>query len=273
MQKKFGTDTGWITYTLGRVRNNFPGLSSGPYPASHDSTHEVKVVNSYQFRRFIISGNWVFATGKPITEPTGSEEITMPDGRIFYRPTFGDKNAARLPDYHRLDLSLTWDFYRGEVNKGQAGVSIFNVYNRANVWRRQYNNVGGDMIMTDVNYLGLTVSAFLNFNLSMPSTTRRAGPAWYTSDSKDSDNSNRFFKPGREYDFYGYVVAMNTERVSLRTDMGTREFVVGRKALLGEPEFEEGAYVHVYYREQTEGNVITMMVRKVKDVKEMIKKK
>ena len=55
--------------------------------------------------------------------------------------------------------------------------------------------------------------------------------------------------------------------------MGTREFVVGRKALLGEPEFEEGAYVHVYYREQTEGNVITMMVRKVKDVKEMIKKK
>jgi ferric enterobactin receptor len=268
-QKKFGADIGWITYTLGRVRQNFPGLSSTPYPASHDSTHELKIVDSYQFKRFTFSGNWVFATGKPITEPTGSEEMTMPDGRIFYRPTFSDKNGARLPDYHRLDLSASWDFYRGEGNLGQAGVSLFNVYNHPNVWRRQYEIADGELIKTDVNYLGLTVSAFVNFNLDVPSETRKAGPAWNKTDSKEADNSKRWIKPGKEYDFFGTIVSINPDRVTVRTAMGTKEFVLGRKAFLGEPNYEAGAYVHVYYREQTEGNVVTMLVRKVKDTKDV----
>jgi ferric enterobactin receptor len=267
-QKKFGADIGWITYTLGRVRNNFPGLSDKPYPAGHDSTHEVKILNSYQFWRLAISGNWVYATGKPFTEPSGSEKMTMSDGRTFYRPVLGDKNGGRLPDYHRLDLSATYDLYRGETNRAQAGVSVFNAYKHANVWRRQYHFFDGETITTDVNYLGLTVSAFVNFNLDVPSEMRRAGPAWSKTDEKSSSEPKRKIKPGKEFDFYATIVSIDRDRVSVKTDLGTREFVLGRNAMLGEATYEPGAYVHVYYRKQTEGNVVTAIMRRVRDFNE-----
>lgn len=269
VQKKFGVYTGWVTYTLGNVKHSFPDFSSTPYPASHDSTHEVKIVGSRQWKRFTFSGNWIFATGKPVTEPTSYEDEEMPDGRTFSRPIFSSKNGSRLPDYHRLDLSATWDFLRREGSRAQAGVSVFNAYNRANVWRRQFHLVYGEFIKTDVNYLSITASAFLNFNFDVPSDARKAGPAWYQSDAKDVDEMRRWVKPGKEYDFYGTIVSINPDRVTLRTQLGTKDFVLGRKAFLGEPNYEAGAYVHVYYREQTEGNVITMLVRKVKDSKEV----
>jgi ferric enterobactin receptor len=268
-QKKFGADTGWISYTFGRVREYFPDIASSSYPASHDSTHELKIVNSYQFKRFTFSGNWVFATGKPVTEPTGSDEMTAPDGRIFYRPTYGAKNGSRLPDYHRLDLSATWDFYKGEGNWAQTGVSVFNVYNHSNIWRRQYQVADGEMITTDVKYLGLTLSAFVNFNLDKPSETRNLGPAWIKAESNQANKDKVLIKPGKEYDFYGTVVSISPERVAVQTSMGTKEFVLSHKAFLGEPNYEPGAYVHVYYRDQTEGNVITRLVRKVTHAKDV----
>ena len=68
----------------------------------------------------------------------------MANGRTFYIPIFGDKNGTRLPDYHRLDLSATWDFFQGEGSQAQMGVSVFNAYNHPNVWRREYNYVDGE---------------------------------------------------------------------------------------------------------------------------------
>mgnify|MGYP001819699477 CR=1 FL=1 len=47
-------------------------------------------------------------------------------------------NEARLPDYHRLDLSVSYDFEWND-NKGQAGLSIFNVYGRKNIKTRKLN--------------------------------------------------------------------------------------------------------------------------------------
>ncbi len=259
-QKKFGDNTGWVTYTLGQVLYNFPKYSETSYLASHDSTHEFKLVDSYRWKAFTFSGNWVFATGKPITIPTGYEEDTLPNGRTITRPVYGAKNGARLPDYHRLDLSATWDFYRGEANKAKMGVSIFNVYNHANVWRREYNYFDGEQLTTDVNYLGFTVSAFVNFDLTAPSENASAGPAW----TKTESNTKTAEKPSKIFDFYGHVVAMTEDRITVQTKMGTQDFLLRKATIKGEPEFEKGAYIHIYYRPQTEGNVITMVVRKVK---------
>jgi ferric enterobactin receptor len=268
-QKKFGAYTGWISYTLGNVREFFPDIEYYSYPASHDSTHEVKIVNSYQWKRFTFSGNWVYATGKPITEPTGAEEVTGPNDRIFYIPQYGSKNGARLPNYHRLDVSASWEFYRGEGNWGQTGVSIFNAYGHDNVWRRQYQFADGEMITTDVKYLGLTFSAFVNLNLEKPPADRSLGPAWVKPEPSTADNRKTSAKPGKEYDFYGTIVAISSDRVSMSTSLGTKEFILARKAFLGEPNYEKGAYVHVYYQDQAEGNVVTRLVRKVKDAKDV----
>jgi ferric enterobactin receptor len=268
-QKKFGSNTGWITYALGRVMYDFPAISDTPYPASHDSTHEFKIVDSYRWKKFTFSGNWVFATGKPTTEPTGSREVVMGGGQVFERPTYGATNGSRLPDYHRLDLSTTWDFYRGESTRARAGVSIFNVYNRANVWRREYRFFDGEELTTDVNYLGFTVSAFLYCDFGGLSAANKAGPAWSTGESKKDENPPRSAKPVRVYDFYGNVVAMDDRRVTVRTPQGEQDFMLVKSTVKGEPEYENGAYVHVYYRHQTDGNVVTMIMRKVKKPSEV----
>ncbi len=264
-QKKFGANTGWITYALGRVMYDFPGISSAPFPASHDSTNEIKIVDSYRWKKFTFSGSWVFATGKPTTEPTGAEEVVMPDGRVFERPIFGMTNGSRLPDYHRLDLSATYDFYHGESSRARAGVSFFNVYNHHNVWRREYRYFDGEELTTDVNYLGFTVSAFVNYDLDVPSEDKKAGPAWSNGESKKDENRPKSAKPAKIYEFYGNVVSMDDLRLTVRTRQGERDFIIVKNTVKGEPEYEKGAYVHVYYRHQTDGNVVTMIMRKVKN--------
>jgi ferric enterobactin receptor len=275
-QKKFGADTGWFTYTFGRVMHDFPGLYSYPYPASHDSTHEIKIVNSYSINRLTISGNWIFATGKPITEPTGSEEITTPNGRTFYIPVFGAKNGSRLPDYHRLDVSAYVDFHKEGDNRAQAGVSVFNTYNRHNVWRRQYQYVDGEKLSTDVNYLGLTFSAFLNFNFLPPEKNLldvngayTLTPATLGTVTKSSSSSKAQLKLNKTYDLFGKVQSIDRDRVRVQVGDETREFVLGRSVILGEENYEEGALVHIYYRRQTDGDVATMMLRKITNTRDI----
>jgi hypothetical protein len=72
---------------------------------------------------------------------------------------YGTKNGARLPDYHRLDVSATFDFEIGNV-AASAGVSIFNVYNHKNIWRKEYDIVENELIETNVTYMGINPSLF-----------------------------------------------------------------------------------------------------------------
>ena len=46
------------------------------------------------------------------------------------------RNSSRLPAYHRLDVSASYNFSIGKVI-GQIGLSIFNVYGRENVKTRK----------------------------------------------------------------------------------------------------------------------------------------
>ena len=47
-QKKTGAFNGWIGYTFGNVKYDFGALAPEPYPASHDKTHEAKIVGTYK---------------------------------------------------------------------------------------------------------------------------------------------------------------------------------------------------------------------------------
>jgi hypothetical protein len=48
------------------------------------------------------------------------------------------KNAYRLPDYHRLDLSVSWNVSIGRYLEGTATLGFFNVYNHENILERTY---------------------------------------------------------------------------------------------------------------------------------------
>jgi len=161
VQRKFGKVTGWVGYTLSEVEHTFPELSDTPFPALHDQTHEFKLVTNYKVGRWDLAGTWVYGTGKPYTAPIGGYEITLLDGSTNSYVSVGEKNIFRLPDYHRLDLSATYNFYLGKATSS-LGLSVFNLYNNTNVWYKEYEIVEDEIIETDINYLGFTPNLFFN---------------------------------------------------------------------------------------------------------------
>ena len=161
LQKKFGDYTGWLAYTLGQVEYKFPDLADEAFPALQDQTHEFKLVSSYEIGNWTLAGTWIYASGKPYTEPEGIESTELPFGRTINRVIMGDKNGARLPAYHRMDLSASLDFEMWDGN-AQIGMTVFNVYDQKNVWYKEFDVIEGEIIESNFNLMGLTFNLFFN---------------------------------------------------------------------------------------------------------------
>jgi hypothetical protein len=163
LQKKLGRYTGWLSYTLASAENKFAAYGTNYYPADQDVTHEFKAVNMYHYYRWNFSAVFIFSTGHPYTAPLSTYTVTNADGTTSTSFNVSAKNAQRLPDYHRLDLSATYDLLKINGNKvGSIGLSLFNVYNHVNIWYREYQLQNNAAITTDVNYLGFTPNLTLS---------------------------------------------------------------------------------------------------------------
>lgn len=165
-QKKLGKFTGWMGYTLGEVIYNFPQYGTNDFFANHDSTHEFKIVGMCKLNNWTFAANWIYATGKPYTQPLGGYSITFPDGSTEDFINIGDRNTSRYPDYHRLDFSVTHDYNIGKKSKGSINFSLFNLYNRKNIWYKNFEIEEGDLIETNVNLLGFVPSITASFKLN-----------------------------------------------------------------------------------------------------------
>ena len=163
-QKKFGAFTGWVSYTLAETRNSFPDLNDGQsFPALHDQRHELKTVGTLSLGRWDLASTWTFGSGTPYTAPQAEYQIELLDGSVFSYVNVSGKNRLRLPAYHRLDLSARYRFSLGG-HTGDLGVSVFNAYDRANVWYRQFELDATPAIVTDVNYVGRVLNLSVRFN-------------------------------------------------------------------------------------------------------------
>ncbi|MDP9079200.1 MAG: TonB-dependent receptor [Bacteroidota bacterium] len=163
LQKKLGRYTGWLSYTLARAENKFAIYGNTYYPADQDVTHEFKAVNMYHYYRWNFSAVFIFSTGHPYTAPLSTYTVTNADGTTSTSYNVGAKNSVRLPDYHRLDLSATYDLLKISGDKtGSIGISLFNVYNHVNTWYKEYQIQNNAVIATDVNYLGFTPNITLS---------------------------------------------------------------------------------------------------------------
>jgi hypothetical protein len=164
-QKKRGAWTGWLSYTLGKVDNRFPLLNQGEvFPADQDRRHEMHVVSRYTLGVWNFSATWVFASGNPYTAPESQYFLTLIDGQASSYIHVSGKNANRLPDYHRLDLSVSRTFESDTWNT-ELGISVFNAYNQKNVWYRDYNLDTVPVSITNVLMLGFTPTVYVQFNL------------------------------------------------------------------------------------------------------------
>lgn len=166
LRKKTGAWTGWASYTLAETRNQIDVYGEDYFAAAQDVTHEFKLVNLYRLNRFNFAATWVFATGRPYTAPEGGYSLTLLDGTSSDFITAGAKNSYRLPNYHRLDVSATYDLRNKDGNNiGNIGFSIFNLYNRKNTWYKEYEIVEGQVLETDQQFLGFTPNLSLSLKL------------------------------------------------------------------------------------------------------------
>jgi hypothetical protein len=139
LRRTKGRLTGWASYTLSRVFNHFEDLNNNQkYPAFYDRPHDVSVFLSWQVSPKInLSLNWIYFTGSAITTPVGYYQY---NGSTV--PLYGDKNNDRLPDYHRLDFSFSWNLSNPQNSfQHSLNFGLYNLYNRLNPVSINFNKI------------------------------------------------------------------------------------------------------------------------------------
>jgi outer membrane receptor for ferrienterochelin and colicin len=140
VQKKEGKTTGWVGYTLSWNLRKFDELNSGiEFPFKFDRRHDFKVIVSHQFtKRFSFTGTWVYGTGNALTLPTNvftipnaNAQIDYPYAQEYEVATSGERNAYRMPSYHRMDINFEWTKKKKRHTRTWT-FGAYNAYNRAN---------------------------------------------------------------------------------------------------------------------------------------------
>ncbi len=133
VRKNEGKLNGWVSYTYSSAKRKIDEINDGQwYRSPYDKPNNISIVLNYELsRQWVVSANWVYASGTPVTYPTGRFEI---EGR--YVPIYSGRNEYRYPAYHRLDLSATWSFKEkpGRRFKSELNFSLYNAYGRHNPW-------------------------------------------------------------------------------------------------------------------------------------------
>lgn len=161
LKKNKGKFTGWLGYTLSKSERKFNEINNGNwFSAKQDRTHDISVVGTYKLsRKLTLSGTWVYNTGNAVTYPTGKYLI---DGKHINLYT--ERNADRMPDYHRLDLGLTWVLKDKKSFYNDLSFSIYNVYARKNAYLIYFNeDKQNHMQATRVSLFSILPSISWNF--------------------------------------------------------------------------------------------------------------
>lgn len=131
LKKQTGHWHGWLSYALSKSERRFDALNGGQwFNARQDRTHDFSAVLVYELdRNWSLSGTFIYATGHAVTYPSGKYSV---DGRTLWYYT--ERNGYRMPDYHRLDLGVTWERPMAKGFTSSWSFGLFNAYNRKNAY-------------------------------------------------------------------------------------------------------------------------------------------
>lgn len=169
IKKLTGKLNGWISYTYSRtqLRQNDPNegeiINGGHwYPADYDKPNDATVVGNYRFtHRFSVSLNATYSTGRPITLPIGVYSYA---GSL--RALYSDRNAYRIPDYFRTDLSMNIDGNHKVHQKTHNSwtIGVYNLTGRHNPYSVYYVSENGVVNGYKLSIFGSAIP-FVNFNI------------------------------------------------------------------------------------------------------------
>lgn len=169
IKKPGGKLNGWISYTYSRIflKTNSPDpdlqVNRGEfYPANYDKPHDVTLAGNFRINhRFSVSVNSTYSTGRP---------ITLPIGRYYYagseRVLYSDRNAHRIPDYIRSDLSMNIDGNHKVNQKTHNSwtIGVYNMLARKNPYSVYFVSENGLVNGYKLSIFG-TILPFVNFNI------------------------------------------------------------------------------------------------------------
>ncbi|WP_108172205.1 TonB-dependent receptor [Christiangramia gaetbulicola] len=137
LRKNLGDLNGWLGYTYSRslIKLDSPFesevINNGEYfPSNFDKPHDFSAVLNYKFtKRFSISSNLIYQTGRPVTVPIGKYDYNDSEFVVY-----SERNQYRIPDYYRLDLSLNIEGNHKIEKLAHSfwNISIYNVLGRNN---------------------------------------------------------------------------------------------------------------------------------------------
>ncbi|MGD9991670.1 MAG: carboxypeptidase-like regulatory domain-containing protein [Salinivirgaceae bacterium] len=143
LKKSSGDLYGTMAYTYSRALRSTDGNSfqeqinnNKTYPSQFDIPHDLNLNLNYKINRRLRFGlNFSYATGRPVTLPEYT--YSLGNKELVY---FSDRNKYRLPDYHRLDVSMSIDesLKKKKKWKGSWTFSVLNVYARKNAYSIVY---------------------------------------------------------------------------------------------------------------------------------------
>ncbi|HKI89275.1 MAG TPA: hypothetical protein VKA38_09625, partial [Draconibacterium sp.] len=142
-KKSSGRLTGYMSYAFSRTMRKTTSVFEDEqfwrgkyYPSIYDKPHDFSLTATYNVsRRWKFSGNFVFISGRPVTLPE-LKYIYAGETLVYY----SDRNKYRMPPYHRMDLSITFDenLRKKRMWKGSWTLAVYNVYGRKNPYSIYY---------------------------------------------------------------------------------------------------------------------------------------
>ena len=145
VKKPEGKLNGWASYTYSRtfLRQNDdriarPINNGDWYPTEYDKPHDFKFVGNYKFtRRYSLSLNTEYSTGRPTTIPAGQYyDQKLGTTQVYYT----DRNSYRIPDYFRMDLSFNVEpsHHLTLLTHSSISFGVYNLTGRKNVYSIYY---------------------------------------------------------------------------------------------------------------------------------------
>lgn len=143
VNKRIGSFTGWIGYTLAWTKRTFDELNFGrPFYPRHDRRHDVSIVLVQRIgESWELGATWVYGTGQAFTIPTGQyhfehQEVTDPNAHHdmnSQRLDYTARNEYRIPAFHKLDLNFAHSFTMFKL-PFKLSLNLYNAYGHKNVF-------------------------------------------------------------------------------------------------------------------------------------------
>ena len=119
--------------TWSKTYRQFEEINNGePYPDRYDRTLSSSFTGQMKLNpKWTVGMNWMYGSGLAITL---AESKFFNPGSFFPEIgiSYSDRNGFRLPDYHRLDLSVNYLLQEKKFFSHSLTLNLYNVYNRTN---------------------------------------------------------------------------------------------------------------------------------------------